>query len=445
MNPVVNMLIVCALIMFHAPSFANPQWYPGWQQTTAMNVQRAGAAVLESNGRIYVIGGIDGIRFLDSSEYSTIQNGGTLSNWKMTSPLNEERGFFAAVEHHGFIYIAGGGNGPNGGHYLQSVERAKILADGSLGPWITEPATLNYPRRCAKLVVAGNMLYALGGFSGTLLDTVERAEIRKDGSLGKWSLEQNRMTMPRYINAIKKYHNTVYAIGGHNQNEGSGLTEVEFASFDKPYALGVWRRTTPMQIPRYALASAAHGNFVYALGGLNGAIYSDAIEKGLIGPQGEIQTWQTTTPLSSLRANFGTVMFEDRIYIIGGTNRDGYYNTVEVAGFNNTGDIGFMATPQQIASIKNNSLAKTGGPDLLPNTGIVKQIIHTQLYSYIEVSLDGNDQWLAAPRSDFAVNDSVKFSTGLTMTGFHSKALQRDFPSIIFVERIQQTASDPVP
>ena len=437
-----NILFACILAIFHGTCVAALQWYPGWQLTSVMNKQRAGAAVLEADGRIYAIGGVDGVHFLASAEYSTIQADGTLSPWRMTASLNEERGFFSAVTYNHYIYAAGGGNGPNGDHYLRSIERAKVLDDGSLGPWITEKSQLNYPRRCVKLVVIGNIIYALGGFGGTLLDSVERADIAPDGSLGKWTLEKNRMTMPRYISSVKIHGHAVYVIGGHDQSEGGGLVDVEYASFGDKNALGLWQKTVAMQHPRYALSSASHDNFIYALGGLHGAIYSDVIEKAGVDERGAIENWQTTTTLSSLRANFGTVVYNNRIYIIGGTNRDGYYKTVEMANFNDQGDIGFMATSQEIATIRNAVHASTENADLFPNYGIVRQIIHTELYSYIEVTQDDATRWLAAPRSDFAVNDQVRFSRGLTMTNFHSRVLNRDFPSILFVERIEKITDE---
>ena len=443
MKKLINMALACALIIFYGTSVAALQWYAGWQMTAGMNEQRAGAAVLEANGRIYAIGGVDGISFLATAEYSTIQPDGTLSPWRMTTTLNEERGFFAAVAHNDFIYVVGGGNGPNGDHYLRSVERARIRADGSLGPWITDQAQLTYPRRCAKLVVIGNTLYALGGFGGTLLDTVEHAAILPDGSLGTWSLDKNRMTIPRYISSVKRHGDAVYVIGGHDQNEGGGLVEVELAPVTGQNTLGTWQQTTAMNHPRYALSSASHGNFIYALGGLHGAIYSDMIEKGTIGKQYGIQQWQATTSLSTLRANFGTVVYKNRIYIIGGTNRDGYYNTVEMATFNDKGDIGFMATPQQIAAYRKMDRATTDKSTLLPNHGVIRQIIHTNLYSYIEVEQKNGTQWLAAPKSGLKVNDQVRFSRGLTMTNFHSRILQRDFPSILFVERIEKITEKP--
>lgn len=444
MKMIANVILICLLGIIHTAASASLEWYPGWRTTTPMNQQRAGAAVLEVNGRIYAIGGVDGIRFLDSVEYTTIKADGTLATWRMTAALNEKRGFFSAVAHKGYIYIAGGGNGPNGSHYLQSVERTKILADGSLGPWVNESSTLTYPRRCAKLVVIGDTLYTLGGFGGTLLDSVESAPIHTDGHLGTWSLETNRMTMPRYINALKKHHSAVYVIGGHDQLEGSGLVDVEYAAINADNALAPWRTTAAMNKPRYALSAAAHGDYIYALGGLHGAIYTDVIEKGIIDKQGAIRTWQLSTSLSSLRANFGTVVYKDRIYIIGGTNRDGYYNSVQTAGFNATGDIGIMATQQEIASFKQAATSSSEKRAMLPNYGIVRQIIHTKLYSYIEVEQESGNQWLAAPRTELQVNDRIRFSRGLTMTNFHSRILQRDFPSIIFVERLEKV-SDRVP
>ena len=444
MKTTAKVMLICLLGIFHTATPASLEWYLGWRTTTSMNLQRAGAAVLEVNGRIYAIGGVDGIRFLNSAEYTTIKPDGTLAPWRMTAALNEGRGFFSAVAHKGYIYVAGGGNGPNGSHYLQSVERAKILADGSLGPWITESSTLAYPRRCAKLAMAGDTMFALGGFGGTLLDSVESAPIHIDGSLGTWTLEANRMTMPRYINALKKHHGAVYVIGGHDQLEGSGLVDVEYAAISADHTLAPWRPTVAMNKPRYALSAAAHGDYIYALGGLHGAIYTDVTEKGIIDKQGAIRAWQLTTPLSSLRANFGTVVYKDRIYIIGGTNRDGYYNSVQMAGFNAKGDIGIMATQQEIASFKRAATSRSEQPDMLPNYGIVRQIIHTKLYSYIEVEQDNGEQWLAAPRTELQVNDRIRFSRGLTMTNFHSRILQRDFPSIIFVERLEKV-SDRLP
>ena len=106
-----------------------------WLQTSPLSSPRSGAGIVEVHSLIYAIGGIDGVRFLKSSEYAAIHGDGSLSDWQAGSALNEQRAFFGVAAHNGFIYAVGGGNGPSGHHLLRSVERAAILADGRLGPW----------------------------------------------------------------------------------------------------------------------------------------------------------------------------------------------------------------------------------------------------------------------------------------------------------------------
>ncbi|MFQ5470597.1 MAG: Kelch repeat-containing protein, partial [Gammaproteobacteria bacterium] len=417
----------------------NDIWISGWQTTSALNTQRAGAAILHVGNTIYAIGGVDGVDFMDSVEFSKINPGGSVSDWKVTSSMGTERGFFDAVYHNGYIYAVGGGNGPSGENLLRSVERAQVLADGTLGPWILEQAKLNYPRRCVKLITTGNKIIALGGFGGVLLDTVEEATINKDGSVNQWRILPQKMTIPRYVNTAKKLDNTIFVLGGHRETEGSGLNAIESSRIDTNNVLGDWKQVNPMKQARYALSSATANNYLYAAGGLNGAIYLDSIEKTRINGQGELSEWQTTTSLASPRANFGTVTYKGHIYIIGGTNRDGYYASVEYASINDKGDIGFWGTKQQAAAYESHqaSLKRTKHRQL-PNRGVVTQVIHTNMYSYVEVKQTNRILWIAAPKSEFAINDKIRFSRGVTMTNFHSRTLDRDFPTIIFVEHVQK-------
>jgi len=418
---------------------ADPVWVPGWRSTTPMTTARAGAAVLEVNGTVYALGGVDGRNFLKTVEYAPIRPDGTLGAWNLTAPLREARGFFDAVVHDGYLYAAGGGNGPNGEHLLASVERAPLRADGRLGPWEALPVTLNLPRRCVKLAVVGDALFALGGFGGALLDSVERAEFRA-GGLGPFTLEPGRMTMPRYVNAAKAHGDVLYVFGGHDENEGRGLAAVEYAQVGGTGA-PVWKRTAAMGAGRYGLAAFGHGDRLYALGGLDGARYSDSIESSRILPDGSLAPWQVTTALSSPRANFGAVTRDGRVYIVGGTNRDGYYRTVEVAEFNADGDIGYQATPEEAAAAaaqREAAHAERTRAAGLPNAGEVREILHTEAYSYIRVADGTEEQWLATERSDYRVGERIRYGRGTLMGNFHSRALDRDFDSILFVERTER-------
>lgn len=411
------------------------RWIQGWQADAAMNLKRAGAAIVEVNGRIYAIGGVDGQRFLRSVEFTTVQQDGSLAAWQLTSGLNEARGFLGAVAHRGYLYAVAGGNGPHGKHLLQTIERSKINDDGSLSPWQELKTTLVYPRRCVKLAVIGQRLYAFGGYGGTLLDSVESAAITDDGLLSTWQLSDHRLTMPRYVNAVKKVANTVFVLGGHRQTEGIGLQATEYAHINEQQRLSNWRPGPTLNNGRYGLAAAAYtgpaARFLYALGGLDGAIYSDTIERSRLDTAGLATSWQTTTPLASPRANFAAIIYQDQLYIIGGTNRDGYYNTVERATINENGEPGFWGQVAQAVSIK--SLAP-----VLPNSASIIEIIQTEAYSYLKVDTGNGNQWLAAPRGVYKPGDRIRYSRGMTMTHFFSRTLNKTFDAILFVERVEK-------
>ncbi len=79
--------------------------------------------------------------------------------------------------------------------------------------------------------------------------------------------------------------------------------------------------------------------------------------------------------------------------------------------------------------------AMPGAPSAasLPNQGKVVSIIDASIYTYIEVSQGDKTIWLAAPAVALKKDDNIRFSDGMEMKDFHSKTLDRTFPSIIFV------------
>lgn len=419
-------------------SASSDHWVKGWRDASTLQGPRAGAATVVVNGYIYVIGGVNGRNFVRLSEYAKINDDGSLSPWKETSLLNEERGFIDAVTKDGYIYVVGGGNGPNGKNLLRTVERAKVNEDGSLSQWQTMQSGMVMPRRCSKTVIKGNFLYALGGFAGALLDNVERAEILSNGELGPWTIENATMTIPRYVNSVKASHGNTYVIGGHDQMKGVGITNVEWAVPSEQGGVKDWKATTNMQVGRYGLASASHGDSVYAIGGLTGLEYLNSIEVAEIQENGELSPWRFTTPLSEPRATFSVVVYKDWIYIIGGTNQDRYLNTVEYASFNGTNDIGFIGTPQEAQAYQAKLDRLKSAKPKLPNYGTVKAVQHASMYSYIQIVNEQGMLWLAGPKTELKLNDKIRFSKGVSMSNFYSKELQRSFPQVLFVSKIEK-------
>jgi len=434
-----RLFLLLPVLLLYACSPADEKlWIPGWQETSAMNVARAGSAMVVHNNFIYMIAGVDGRNFLRSTEYAPILVNGQVGEWKMGSALVMDRGFTEAIVRNGYVYVVGGGNGPNGKHLLQTVERAKINDDGSLGQWRLESSQTILPRRCTKLALVGDYLYSFGGYGGTLLDSVEYAKISEDGRVGLWKMASEAMLLPRYVNSVKSVDGNTYVIGGHDQNKGVGIGDVEWAKPQASGDIGSWKNTSALETGRYGLASAKNGKILYALGGLTGLEYLNSVEKSNVLPSGELSSWQQTTRMTAVRAMFSALVHKNHLYVFGGANRNGYLRSVEVASIDSEGNLGFWGNAQDRDVYQSRLQAQKNNGPALPNEGVVKQILHTEVYSYLQVLSQGKMVWLAGPKTDLPINSRIRYSKGVYMTNFYSKELQRPFPAVTFVSRIEE-------
>jgi len=80
---------------------------------------------------------------------------------------------------------------------------------------------------------------------------------------------------------------------------------------------------------------------------------------------------------------------------------------------------------------------RKGAPDAqLPQKAKVLSTIDAAQYTYLEVMRNKKTLWLAAAAVAAKKGDVVRFDDGMVMTNFHSKTLNRTFPSVIFVNRL---------
>jgi hypothetical protein len=73
----------------------------------------------------------------------------------------------------------------------------------------------------------------------------------------------------------------------------------------------------------------------------------------------------------------------------------------------------------------------------LPNSGEVSEAISVEGYTYLQVTKDGKETWLAIPRRDIPVGAQVRYVDGMVMKDFHSSSLNRTFEAVMFLERIE--------
>lgn len=72
----------------------------------------------------------------------------------------------------------------------------------------------------------------------------------------------------------------------------------------------------------------------------------------------------------------------------------------------------------------------------LPLQGKVVSVIDSGGYTYVEVAQGGNTMWIAGPPVTLTKGSTIRFDEGAMMKNFHSKTLDRTFPSVLFVGAI---------
>lgn len=78
-----------------------------------------------------------------------------------------------------------------------------------------------------------------------------------------------------------------------------------------------------------------------------------------------------------------------------------------------------------------------GAPEAqLPQRAKVVSTIDAAPYTYLEVTQNKKTLWLAANAVAAKKGDVIRFDNGMPMTNFHSKTLNRTFPSVLFVNRV---------
>ena len=66
----------------------------------------------------------------------------------------------------------------------------------------------------------------------------------------------------------------------------------------------------------------------------------------------------------------------------------------------------------------------------------VAETMNSGGYTYVRISVDGNDVWLAGPETQVKEGDAITWTGGMVMRGFTSSTLKRTFDEILFVNQI---------
>jgi len=80
--------------------------------------------------------------------------------------------------------------------------------------------------------------------------------------------------------------------------------------------------------------------------------------------------------------------------------------------------------------------APAAPPDL-PNVGDVSEAFPAGSYTYLRITENGKDTWVAIPRRDIPVGARVRYADAPPMKDFHSPSMDRNFEEILFLGDVQ--------
>jgi N-acetylneuraminic acid mutarotase len=302
-------------------------------RSAQLRLSRAGLASVKVGAALYVIGGSSANGWETSSERAVINADGSLGQFAPAtgSALTIPRAFHSAVRIGRFVYVIGG---RIDSAIWNTVERAEVQSDGNtIGAFATLPnVTLVKARALHATAVIGNHLYVFGGIGttamspiGTPLDSVERAVINIDGTLGPFEVVPTaKLASVRLGHTANVIGNFVYVVGGSDNN--AHVTDIERASIDSDGNVGAFA-----SVPGVALQTlrSNHQSFVvddqlYVLGGYGSSDELRSIEQTTVHADGTIDSFATSAiELSTKRQSFSVVHVGNYLYALSGQSLPG--------------------------------------------------------------------------------------------------------------------------
>lgn len=296
-------------------------------------------ACAEYNGYLYVIGGYDnGSSKFKETYNAKVNSDGSLSSWTDTGyNLTYDRQSATARTYKGYLYIVAGRSTCIGS---KTVEYAKLNSDGTTGAWQTT-TTMVYQRLNSGVVIYDGYIFATGGWyyasactGATMSGTSESAKIKSDGSLESWNTI-NSMNNTRRGHGAVAMDGYLYSILG-DRNVGL-LDDYEYAPILPGGKIGTWTTVDNNWSGHSISAQAYRNGYVYMAGAWTSATRYKEASYFKLKSHGAVGAYSNTT-LSSARKDSATVTYKDCVYIIGGINSSGsrtqniYYATLNDNG-----------------------------------------------------------------------------------------------------------------
>lgn len=263
-----------------------------------------------------------GSRYSGRAECAKLHRDGTAGPFAPATRIDPGFDGMAVIQLGSTVYLLGGRRFGPEEIVSDAVRAVAVEADGSLAETFTTVGTMTRGRAWHEVVVLGSWLYVVGGESATGPDgSFERAEIRADGTLGRFELVTGvALQKARSSFLLAVVGPWLYVLGGYDGS--SQTTSVERVRIGDDGALG---RVEAALLPdgwtsgRATAATISVGRWVYALGGFRGGVaYDDLWRARTDAASGELLPIEAVSPrLYTDEGAARAAIAGDRVYVLG--------------------------------------------------------------------------------------------------------------------------------
>ena len=147
-----------------------------WSSSTAFNVARTGTAATAYANNLYIFGGTTGSNYLNDSQYTQINNDGTVDSWSYTTSLPTVLRDAKAVSANGYIYLVTGRTANTSCSpkvLITPISANTTIASGNnptgVGEWYETNVRYAGGRYGAAVAYDKGKIYTMGGGCATVL------------------------------------------------------------------------------------------------------------------------------------------------------------------------------------------------------------------------------------------------------------------------------------
>lgn len=184
-------------------------------------------------------------------------------------------------------------------------------------------ASIPTPRAAAASAVLKDVICVVGGRTGnSILTTLEKYQPREN----TW-VSGKAMPTPRWSLMAAEADGKLYVLGGISGvgNNRKTLDSIEVYHPDKD----TWEMAGRMPQPRHSAATAVVGNRIYVISGKIAA-YTEVTNSEPITERVDCfdpvsNTWREAKPIPTGRTGARSVVFNERIYVVGGIAKNGEF------------------------------------------------------------------------------------------------------------------------